>query len=276
MTSRANEDEGIYIDNAVSDRLEFRDNDGDSKIALNSEKSNVLPVNLNTVKLNLETIKPNPTIPYVELISLREASIDKMNLVKEEISSEPPTFRAKNPKTITDSYGKLMKEHLKSKFPSQPEQKEHIIKKMGSKILANCIIQSIREDDKNNQAYDQISLSSGRRSRENSISEGPSSIKSQKTSQVGTNIEASKENQFSQFRYIEIPIYLNSKHQDNALGIIVIEPNNTLGDIKEMILKELEVEDGFSMMRGDFPIPKGQFNKKAFYFFANSEVIALF
>jgi len=248
MASRANEDEGIYRDTAVSDSLEFRDNRDDSKIALNSEKSNAL------------LVKP---------INLREGSLNKMNLDKEESSSDPPTCRAKNPKLIADSYDKLMKEHLKSKLPSQPEQREHLIKKMGSKILANVLIQSIREDDKNDQISVTPGRTPGRTPRVNSISEGPTSVKIQQTSQ------ASKENELSQIQYIDIPIYLNSKHQDNALGIIVIEPNNTLGDIREMILKELEVEDGFSMMRGDFPIPKGQFNKKASYFFANSEFIIL-
>jgi len=266
MASRANEDDGIYGGNPVSDSLEFRDNEGGSKIALNSEKSNALTDKLNTVKPDLETINAKASVPYVEYINLREGSIDKMNSFKEEINSEPPTYRAKNPKTITDSYDKLMKEHLKSKFPSKPEQKDHIIKKMGSKILASILIESIREDDKNRQEYDQISLQSGRSSRENSIIEGPTSVTTQNTP---------RENQFSQFRYIDIPIYLNSKHQDNALGTIVIESNNTIGDISEMILKELEVQDGFLMMRGDFPIPKGQFNKKAFYFFANSEAIIL-
>jgi len=179
---------------------------------------------------------------------------------------------------------------------------------MGSKLLANSIIQSIREEDEYNRSFDQVSNATGGKSRGSSVDDGGSPMVTQKTSQTisprvmqktsqtgltpkvhsatprGESLTKMKESSFitketppayPRIQYTEIPVYTNSKHPDNAIGIIIIELNHTLRDVREMILKELEVEDGFTIMKGDFPIPKGQYDKKAFPFFANSGYITI-
>jgi len=176
---------------------------------------------------------------------------------------------------------------------------------MGSKLLANSIIQSIREEDEYNRSFDQFSATGGK-SRGSSVNDDHSPMVMQKTSQTVSPMATQKTSQtaltpklytatradsltkmkessfiketppaYPRVQYTEIPVYRNSKHTDNALGIIIIESNNTLRDVREMILKELEVEDGFTIMKGDFPIPKGQYDKKAFPFFANSGYITI-